>query len=73
MNIATTLNEIASLSIEDRIYLVQAIWDSIAAVQAYPELTEMQKRELDYRIDNYEMNPENVSSWEEVRASIKGQ
>jgi putative addiction module component (TIGR02574 family) len=60
MDISSTLNEIASLSIEDRIYLVQSIWDGIAAVQAYPELTEAQKQELDARIDNYEENPENI-------------
>ncbi|MEQ9233194.1 MAG: addiction module protein [Coleofasciculus sp. E2-BRE-01] len=34
MDITATLNEIAALSIEDRIHLVQAIWDSIAAEQA---------------------------------------
>lgn len=73
MDITATLNEIVSLNIEDRIRLVQAIWDSIAAEQAYPDLTETQKRELDYRIDDYEINPDNVLTWEEIKASIKGQ
>lgn len=71
MDMTATLNEIASLSIEDRLFLVQAIWDSIAAEQAYPELTEAQKRELDARIKDFEMNPDNGLSWEEVKASIK--
>lgn len=53
MDIATTLNEITALSLEDRILLVQAIWDSITAEQAYPDLTEAQKDELDRRIDNH--------------------
>ncbi len=73
MDISSTLNEIASLSIKDRIYLVQAIWDGIAAVQAYPELTETQKQEIDSRIDDYEANPENVYTWDEVKTSVKGQ
>ncbi len=73
MDIAATLNEIAALSVEDRILLVQAIWDSIAAEQAYPDLTEAQKRELDYRINDYDMNPDNILTWEEVKASIKEQ
>ena len=73
MDITATLNEIAALSIEDRILLVQAIWDSIAAEQAYPDLTEAQKRELDYRIDDYEMNPHHILTWEEIKASIRGQ
>ncbi|MFP4124749.1 addiction module protein [Coleofasciculus sp.] len=72
MNITAALNEIVSLSIEERIRLVQAIWDSIAAEQAYPDLTETQKRELDHRIDDYEINPDNVMTWEEIKGSIKG-
>jgi len=73
MDISATLNEIISLNIEERIRIVQAIWDSIAAEQAYPDLTERQKRELDDRINDYESNPDNLLTWEEVKASIKGQ
>jgi putative addiction module component (TIGR02574 family) len=35
MDITATLNEIATLSVEDRIRIVQTIWDSIAAEQVY--------------------------------------
>jgi putative addiction module component (TIGR02574 family) len=73
MDIATTLREIATLSVEDRIYLVQAIWDSIADEQDYPDLTESQKRELDRRIDDYERNPDQVITWEEIKTSITKQ
>ena len=44
MNITETLNKINALNIEDRIFLVQAIWDSIAAEQVYPDLNEEQKK-----------------------------
>jgi putative addiction module component (TIGR02574 family) len=71
MDITTTLNQIVALGIQDRIRLVQAILDSIAAEQVYPDLTELQKRELDRRIDDYEANPNNVLTWEEVKASVK--
>lgn len=71
MDLTATLNEISSLSVEDRILLVQAIWDSIAADQAYPELTEAQKRELDARIEDSKTNPDNSLTWEEIKASIK--
>ncbi|XWK89990.1 MAG: addiction module protein [Phormidium sp.] len=60
MDITATLKEITALSIEDRIDLVQAIWDSIAAEQAYPDLTEAQQQEIDRRIADYETNPDNV-------------
>ncbi len=73
MDITAALNEITALSVEDRIRLVQAIWDSIAAEQAYPDLTEVQKRELDRRITDYEANPDDILTWEEIKASIKSQ
>lgn len=71
MDITTTLNQIVTLGIPDRIRLVQAILDSIAAEQTNLDLTESQKQELDRRIDDYEANPDNVMTWAEVKASIK--
>jgi putative addiction module component (TIGR02574 family) len=73
MNITNTLNEIVALSIEERINLVQDIWDSIAADQACADLTDEQKQELERRTADYEANPDNVLTWEEVKASIKRQ
>jgi putative addiction module component (TIGR02574 family) len=72
MDITTTfLNQIVALDIQDRIRLVQGILDSIAAEQVNPDLTEPQKRELDRRIDDYDVNPDEVMTWAEVKASIK--
>jgi putative addiction module component (TIGR02574 family) len=70
MDITNTLNQIIALSIQDRIRLVQAILDSIASEQDYLDLTDSQKQELDRRIDDYEANPDNVLTWEEVKASV---
>jgi len=73
MDISVTLNQIKALSIADRIRIVQDILESIAAEQAYPDLTTAQKRELDRRISDYEANPDNVMTWEEIKSSISGQ
>jgi len=73
MDIKATLNEINSLSVEERIDLVLAIWDSIAVEQASPNLTEAQKQELDRRISKSEENPEDVLTWEQIKASLKEQ
>ncbi len=70
MNITETLNKINTLNIEDRIFIVQAIWDSIAEEQVYPDLNEEQKKELDFRINDSESNPDNVLTWEEIKTSI---
>ena len=72
MNITATLNEIKALSIDDRIMLVQAIWDSIAAEQVAPDLTEAQKQELDRRIADGEANPNNVLTWSQMNIARAG-
>ncbi|CAD5948758.1 Imidazole glycerol phosphate synthase subunit HisH [Planktothrix tepida] len=71
MDLTATLNQITSLSIVDRIRLVQAIWDSIAEEQTYLDLTDVEKQELDHRITAYETNPDDVMTWEDIKASIK--
>ena len=53
---------------EDRLALVQAIWDSIAAEPHTPLLTEAQRQELDRRIADADANPDDVVPWEEVKA-----
>ena len=71
MDFTGTLNQIVALSVQDRIRLVQAILDSIAAEQVHPDLTDFQKQEIDRRIDDSEANPDHVLTWEEVKASVK--
>jgi putative addiction module component (TIGR02574 family) len=71
MDITATLKEITALSVETRIRIVQAILDSIAAEQADFNLTKAQQQELDRRIADYEANPDNVLTWEQIKASIK--
>ena len=71
MDIAITLDRITELSIAERIQIVQAILESIAVEQSVPDLTDAQKRELDRRISSYEANPEDVMTWDEVKASVR--
>jgi putative addiction module component (TIGR02574 family) len=56
------------MSIEDRIALATAIWESIAAEPHPPLLTEAQRRELDRRLADHAANPDDVVPWEQVKA-----
>jgi len=58
------------LGIEERLTLVEELWDSIAADSAAVPLTEAQRAELDRRIAEHEANPDDVVPWEEVKSSI---
>jgi len=58
---------IEKLSVEERIALVEELWDSIA--EATP-LSEPQRAELDRRLEEHKRNPDDVVPWEVVKASI---
>jgi len=49
-----TKTNLRTLPIEERIQLVEDIWDSIAADQSALPMTDDQRSELDRRLDAYE-------------------
>jgi len=61
---------IERLGIEERLTLVEKIWDSIAADSAAIPLTQAQRDELDRRIADHEANPDDVVPWDEVKAKL---
>jgi len=56
------------MRIEDRLALVQAIWDSIATDGNRSGLTEAQGSELRRRVADDDANPDDVIPWEQVKA-----
>jgi len=58
------------LSVEERLVLVEDLWDSIAEESAATPLTDAQRAELDRRLTEHEASPDDVVPWEEVKASI---
>jgi putative addiction module component (TIGR02574 family) len=58
------------LPVEERLALVEDIWDSIAADSAALPLTDAQRAELDRRLAEHETNPDDVVPWEELRESV---
>jgi putative addiction module component (TIGR02574 family) len=70
MRARISLADVLSLSIPERIQLVQDIWDSIAEVPDSIELTDAQREELDRRVEAHKRDPEAASSWEVVRERL---
>ena len=66
-----SLTDITAMTIDERIALVQAIWDSITAETDPIHLTEPQTRELDRRIAELDADPQNVLTWEEIKAHVQ--
>ncbi|MGH7566237.1 MAG: addiction module protein [Gemmatimonadota bacterium] len=58
------------LGVDERLRLIEELWESVAADSAGVPLTDAQRAELDRRIADHEANPDDVVPWEEVKASI---
>ena len=63
--------DVLTLSVSERIQLVEDIWDSISEVPDGVPLTERQKAEIDRRLDAYHLNPNAGSPWGVVRERIR--
>ena len=62
------INEIGNLSAAEKFDLLDAVWESLEADEL--SLTDAQRDELDYRLGQYERNPDEVIPWEQVRAGL---
>ncbi len=67
---AQLLAAAVELPVDERIELVEAIWDSIPEGEL-PPLTDSQVLELDRRLDDLEENPETSIPWEVVSARLR--
>ena len=66
-----SIADILGLSVQERIRLVELIWDSIAAVPEAVEISPELKVELEARMAEFEANPEAGYSWEQVKSHLK--
>jgi putative addiction module component (TIGR02574 family) len=59
------------LDLEERLALVEEIWASICTDAEVFPLTASQRAELDRRVADDNASPDDVVSWDDVRASIQ--
>ena len=71
VNAASIISEIQKFSMEDRVVLVQRIWDDIAESNLPLNLTEAQKAELDRRSAELDANPDMAIPWDEVKQNLQ--
>jgi putative addiction module component (TIGR02574 family) len=73
MSAEMLIAEAAKLSPQDRMRIVEAIWQSFYDEQADWPLSNEQREELERRYAEYEANPGEGSDWQEVLARIEKQ
>ncbi|HEX3555954.1 MAG TPA: addiction module protein [Thermoanaerobaculia bacterium] len=65
------LAEAAKLSLDERIDLAAAIWETVVTDLDAVSIPESHRAELDRRLQDLEDDPDAGSSWEEVRARLE--
>lgn len=68
MDVQTVFSEIDSWPVEDRLRLMERIWDGLVEEGHAPAVTDELKAELDRRCDELDGNPGAVVSWDVVEA-----
>ena len=63
-------SELAELPVQERIRLVEALWDTIAEHPESIELSSAERRELDRRMEAYLKNPSEDTPWPEVKSKL---
>jgi putative addiction module component (TIGR02574 family) len=63
--------DILELPVQERIHLVEMIWESIAAFPQALEVSPELKSELNVRMAEFERDPEAGYSWDQVKAKLK--
>ncbi|WP_200874381.1 addiction module protein [Ferrovum myxofaciens] len=66
-----SIADILGLPVQERIRLVELIWDSVAAVPEAVEVSPALKTELEARLKEFEENPEAGYSWDQVKSRLK--
>ncbi len=69
MDLQNVLTHIESLSVDDRLRLIDRIWDGLLHQETDRELTEEQTAEIGRRLAEDDAAPDDVVSWDEVRSS----
>ena len=68
MDLQTVLTQVESWPPEDRLRLMERIWDGLIGEGHDPALTEEQRAEIDRRLADDDAAPDDVVTWEEVKA-----
>lgn len=68
---SVSVADILELPVQERIRLVELIWESIAAVPEAVEVTPEIKADLEARLKEFEANPEAGYSWDQVKSHLR--
>jgi putative addiction module component (TIGR02574 family) len=63
---------IARLTVAEKLLLLEALWDSIAVEESSIPVPQSHRAELDQRLSQYEKDPGNLLTLDELRVRLEG-
>jgi putative addiction module component (TIGR02574 family) len=67
---ATVLEQAMGLSVDEKLQLISALWDSMAQNPEEIPVPDWQLKELERRIESQRANPQPGQTWDEVKREI---
>ncbi len=71
MDLKAIIAEVQSWSREERLRLIEEVWDGLAEDGEEPALTEDLKTLLDQRLAALDEDPDLVVSWDEIKTYVR--
>ncbi len=65
-----SIADLVEIDVDERLRLVQALWDSIAETPEALPLTDAERAEIDRRLADYQATPDAGSRWPDVKARL---
>jgi len=73
MDRTAVLAEVGGWSVGERLVFMKEDWNRIVDSGWQPVVSDEQKQELDRRLNDFDENPGNVVSWDEIVARVRRQ
>lgn len=64
-------DQLLRLSADERLTLIETLWDSLSDDDPALELSEEQRRDLERRLAEADADPDGGASWDQVRERIR--
>jgi putative addiction module component (TIGR02574 family) len=71
MDLNTVLMAVDSWPADDRLRLMEEIWDRLVDAGYEPEFTDELQSKLDRRLAALDANPQNVTTWEAIKQHVR--
>jgi len=71
MSVSSKSLGIDKLTVEERLDLIEEIWDGLNTDESVLQVTSEQREELDRRLDELDAHPERVIGWETIKDDYK--